>query len=224
MKKNSKKFSKNCRRVTALITVNAAGESLTTLVILSRKTIPKEIDKETEFRKFEFDYSKTSFITLKIFENFILNHIMPAIQNSKKNQRALIILDGHSSRKNKTLLSKLYENEIDVLCLPSHSSHFLQPLDVTVNSVFQTQRAKLTNSSDWLEIMKSTKKSLYFATYEETIKSGFSRTGIYPFDDKKILQDETILKTLNTSDIIDNSQTNSLSGKILTSTEFLNNL
>ena len=42
----------------------------------------------------------------------------------------LLILDGHKSHLNQDFMDYCLENKILTLCMPSHSSHILQPLDV----------------------------------------------------------------------------------------------
>ena len=48
------------------------------------------------------------------------------------NQRVLFILDGHSSRISAFALLYLKQHYVDVLILPSHTTHILQPFDVVV--------------------------------------------------------------------------------------------
>ena len=56
-----------------------------------------------------------------------------------KGKRILLVLDGHKSRV--TLKSALLarENGIDMVLLPAHTSHLLQPLDVSVFKPFKDQ-------------------------------------------------------------------------------------
>ncbi|KAK2941956.1 hypothetical protein BLNAU_23138 [Blattamonas nauphoetae] len=65
----------------------------------------------------------------------------------RPSRRALLILDGHSSRNNLSLMSWLYENEIDVILLRSHTSAYLQPLDRCV-----TNPVRVTNPEHGVEI------------------------------------------------------------------------
>jgi hypothetical protein len=55
----------------------------------------------------------------------------------KPDQRALLILDGHSSRLQLNLWKKFFEVMVYVLVLPSHTSQITQPLDRTVNYHFK---------------------------------------------------------------------------------------
>jgi hypothetical protein len=49
----------------------------------------------------------------------------------------LLILDGHSSHISIDFLIYAVEHNIAVLCLPSHTSHILQPLDVGLFATLQ---------------------------------------------------------------------------------------
>ena len=44
----------------------------------------------------------------------------------------LLIQDGHASHITIELIEMARENNVSMLCLPSHTSHVLQPLDVEV--------------------------------------------------------------------------------------------
>ena len=46
----------------------------------------------------------------------------------------LLIYDGHTSHLSIEVIEKARENDVHFLCLPSHCTHLLQPLDVSVMS------------------------------------------------------------------------------------------
>ncbi|KAA6383168.1 MAG: hypothetical protein EZS28_021304 [Streblomastix strix] len=49
--------------------------------------------------------------------------------NSDREERSLLNIDGHGSRRNRQLMKLYNENRIDELTLPAHSSHKIQPLN-----------------------------------------------------------------------------------------------
>ncbi|KAJ6247272.1 hypothetical protein M0813_18799 [Anaeramoeba flamelloides] len=65
-----------------------------------------------------------------------------------ENERALLILDGHSSRINFPALVLMRINCVDVVIIPSHSSHILQPLDVGVFHIFKSNLRKAKLNQD----------------------------------------------------------------------------
>lgn len=54
-------------------------------------------------------------------------------QEKSKTKKELLIIDGHSSRENPGAMQLLSETDINVLILPSHTSHILQVLDVAIS-------------------------------------------------------------------------------------------
>lgn len=69
---------------------------------------------------------KSAYINAVIFKKWLEEHFLPR----KTAGTALIILDGHTSHTNSVEVLEFCEaNEIILLCLPSHTTHFLQPLD-----------------------------------------------------------------------------------------------
>lgn len=59
--------------------------------------------------------------------------------------RRLLIMDGHSSHVTANVMALYMEDAIDLLILPPHSSHILQPLDV---SVFAPLKCALASETD----------------------------------------------------------------------------
>ena len=66
---------------------------------------------------------------LKCF-TFFLEHVAPV-------RPVLLIQDGHFSHISLELIEMARQNDVHLLCLPSHTTHVLQPLDVGVFSCFK---------------------------------------------------------------------------------------
>ena len=64
-------------------------------------------------------------IYLKLFD-FFINSILPA-------RPVLLIQDGHGSHISTELVERARTNDMHLLCLPSHTTHLLQPLWVCLN-------------------------------------------------------------------------------------------
>jgi hypothetical protein len=80
-----------------------------------------------------------------LFEDIMKNHVLSEIETIRQtlrpeqSKRALLIMDGHSSRLNRELWEQFSAAEVDVIILPSHTSEYLQPLDLGVNGVFKEE-------------------------------------------------------------------------------------
>ena len=54
----------------------------------------------------------------------------------------LLIYDGHASHLTIEVMEKARANDVHLLCLPSHCTHILQPLDVSVMSSLKNHFGK----------------------------------------------------------------------------------
>ena len=106
-------------------------------------------------------------------------------------QRHLLVLDGHNSHVTLEVARAARAVGLDLLSLPSHTSHKLQPLDVTVFKPFKgyfrqyreywmsrfiDQPACKSTLAQWVSL------SLRKALTPENIRSGFRATGIFPLN------------------------------------------
>ena len=63
---------------------------------------------------------------MNCFFNWFSTHFLPR----KPSGKVLILLDGHTSHlSDPEILDFALQNDIELLCLPSHCTHYLQPLD-----------------------------------------------------------------------------------------------
>ena len=74
-------------------------------------------------------YNKSGYMTKDLFVEW-LQHFIKYTKPIPTN-RILLILDGHSTHvKNIQAIDLATSSNIDMLCLPPHTSHRMQPLDV----------------------------------------------------------------------------------------------
>lgn len=66
-----------------------------------------------------------------------LQHFKQHVQPSKENP-VFLILDGHASHKELTVIEYVRKNYIHMLSTPSHTTHKLQPLDRTFFKPFKS--------------------------------------------------------------------------------------
>lgn len=69
---------------------------------------------------------KSAYVNANIFLRWLKDQFVPR----KPLGKTLLILDGHASHCNSIeMLEYAEQNDIILLCLPSHTTHYLQPLD-----------------------------------------------------------------------------------------------
>ncbi|KII87308.1 hypothetical protein PLICRDRAFT_61225, partial [Plicaturopsis crispa FD-325 SS-3] len=103
-------------------------------------------------------------------------------------EKILLIIDGHGSHVTGEMRELAVENNIHLFCLPPHTTHRLQPLDVGVFGPFQNkwaQRCDAVLHETGEEIRRADFVKEYMSvraqTFSETtIKSAWAKTGINP--------------------------------------------
>ena len=73
-----------------------------------------------------YGLSDSGWITSELFDLWFINHFLP---HAPSTRTLLLLLDGHSSHYNPTVIKKAAEEKVIIFCLPPHSSHLSQPLD-----------------------------------------------------------------------------------------------
>jgi hypothetical protein len=109
--------------------------------------------------------------------------------------RHLLIMDGHISHVNVEVVKEAKRVGLDLLTLPSHTPHALQPLDVSVfkplKQFFKQYRdfwmfrnlnegASKDTLAQWVSL------SLKKALTKSNIRKGFATIGIWPLNDHAV--------------------------------------
>ena len=118
----------------------------------------------------------------------------------------VLIVDGHKSHENIELIDCARKNNIILLCLPPHTTHALQPLDVSVFKSLKSHFSKalrawcftkkdfVVTKRDFARVVKEPFESSFSIT---NIKSGFAKCGIYPLNHRAIPQLKMLPSELN---------------------------
>lgn len=103
-------------------------------------------------------------------------------------------MDGHSSHMNLSVAEFCADHNIILYCLPPHSSHLLQPLDVSVfgplkkswNDSIEDFQVKFKTSMTKAHFFPVFDKAWKIATRKENAISGFEATGLVPFNPDRL--------------------------------------
>lgn len=107
----------------------------------------------------------------------------------------LLIFDGAKSHLDYSIVEKADQYDITLYCLPSNTTHELQPMDKSVFRAFEyhwnDEVLKYLTVHKHHSITKQRFGPIFSKVWDKTmtpsnIKSGFSATGIYPFDKDRI--------------------------------------
>lgn len=172
--------------VTVLPCVNAAGEKIPPLLIVRGKT-------ERSLRSFnthegppgaKWTYQPKGWMIDSIGVDWFREIFLP---NCGPKRPQLIILDSHHSHETLGLLELAQENNIMIMTMPAHTTHYLCPLDRCVFGPFKreydavcsefmsTNTDNIVNKLSFAKLMKTS----YDKSFKRAnIVSGFEATGI----------------------------------------------
>jgi len=115
-------------------------------------------------------------------------HPQTAARNKSGGYR-LLILDGHNSHCSYKFCHFAEKHNIIVICLPSHTTHVLQPCDVGVFGPLASCWKSIVNKAagGYVPITKTNVIAHYSEARDkafkpDTIKNAFRKTGIWPMD------------------------------------------
>ncbi|USP82162.1 hypothetical protein yc1106_09436 [Curvularia clavata] len=116
--------------VTFIAGINAAGWSIPPFLIFTGKYHLSAWYEEAEIpRDWAIAVSDNGWTTNELGVEW-LKHFVKHTDGKVVGARRLLILDGHESHQSLEFQELCKENNIYTLCMPPHSSHLLQPLDV----------------------------------------------------------------------------------------------
>ena len=82
-----------------------------------------------------FNISQSGWSNSSIFQTYLQTHFLRYVQRQKGNHVLLVLLyDGSTTHINRELVEWALSEEVILFVLPPHSSHHLQPLDVSSHS------------------------------------------------------------------------------------------
>lgn len=161
--------------------------------------------------------SKSGWFDNVCFRDWFYTVALPFLR--RKEGRKLLIGDNLSSHFSQDVIEECQKCDIYFVCLPPNSTHLCQPLDVSFFRPLKIQWRKILNewksgggrrsatvSKDKFPQLLKQLLVAIGAKERENIRSGFRKTGIYPFNANEVLKtlpsdsgDETTVDSGNTS-------------------------
>jgi hypothetical protein len=191
--------------VTSIECINSTGWALPPCIIFKGKVHIQGWYEDIELpRDSRIEISPNRWTTDEIGLRWLKNIFIPYTSSRTTGKYRLLILDGHGSHLTPQFDQLCSENNVIPICMPAHSSHKLQPLDIgyfaPLKKAYKTsinQKARLGVSHidkfDFLKAFPAARKSAF---QPETIRNSFAGAGLVPFNPDRVLSQLKIqLKT-----------------------------
>ena len=127
-------------------------------------------------------------INTDLLEAWFIEHFIP---NTVSSRPLFLLLDGHSTHYQPQVIKFAMEHQCIILCLPPHTTHETQPLDVGIfaplkvhwgrvcHNFYQKNPGKIINKFNFNTLFS---EALYGAVTVVNIMAGFRKAGVCPFN------------------------------------------
>jgi hypothetical protein len=133
----------------------------------------------------------------------IKTNFEPHTRPAEDDEYRLLIFDGHESHITYEFIEYANVHRIICLCLPAHSAHLLQPLDVVIFGRYAAEYSKVLDNASRRGVT-GINKELFMQLFQEAprevftnrlCRSAFRSTGIHPYNPDAVLKNIPELKT-----------------------------
>ena len=153
----------------------------------------------------QYNVTKSGWMEDYVFFEWLKKCFLPKVKAMNIPFPQILLFDGHNSHISLKTLQYAKENDVHIICIPPHSSHVLQVLDV---SVYKPAK------SEWMNILRTWNKESglspvtkaifpvlikklfqFLVKNPNNVVSGFKKTGLLPIDKSMIKLDKSTTET-----------------------------
>lgn len=127
-KNTSVQIITSCKKggtISVICCVNAKGQFYPPFCVFKGKNYNEAYKANMPVRSQVKMNPQFAYVNSQLFHQRLQTHFLP----KKPNGKLLLILNDHTSHLNVDLLHFAFKNDVGLLCLLSHCTHYLQPLD-----------------------------------------------------------------------------------------------
>jgi len=182
------------KTVTAVCCVSGTGDYVPPLLVFPRAKLRQSLIDHASPGSVG-DANKSGWMQQETFTQWF-DHFLKHVQPQSRPEPTLLIMDGHTN--NIDVTNRARENNVQLLVLPSHCTHRIQPLDISILSLNSYYNAEVTC---WLcshpgravteqEIGELFNTEYGKAANVQNAVSGFKKAGISPFPDDPLTEED----------------------------------
>jgi len=180
--------SERGKTVTLICNMNAVGNFVPPAFVFPRKNMRYEFLDSAPTESIGFA-QKTGWMTQELFPQYLEHFVKHT--HASVDDPVLLVLDNHSSHLSIAAIDYCRQHGVVMLTLPPHSSHMMQPLDVTFFGPFKTYYSQACDN--WMvnhpgrPITECQTGFLVKQAYDRAATvgiavKGFQETGIWPYN------------------------------------------
>ena len=131
-----------------------------------------------------FSVNESGWMESRNFLSWFNKAFIPAVEKILQTGPVVLFFDGHHSHLSVNLLKTAKDRNIHLVCIPAHTSHILQPLDVGVYGPMKSAWHRILKSHKMVTRATNVTKQVFPALLQQLWAS--SVAGLYPLDANNI--------------------------------------
>jgi hypothetical protein len=194
------KTPENHEWVSIIETISATGRKLSPVIVFKGQHLQTTWFPSTEVPEWYYTTSMNGWTSNCIGLHWLEKVFIPETDPSSMRHR-LLILDGHGSHVDLEFQYKAKMSRVEILYLPPHASHVLQPLDLSCFSVIKSAYRRQIYELSSLDDGAAVKKERFIQYYkrardeglsERYIRAGWKAAGLCPFNIGHVLNSSQV--------------------------------
>jgi hypothetical protein len=181
--------------VTSIECVNSTGFVLPPCIIFKSSKYQQYAWFDDLPDDWRIEISENGWTTDEIGLRWLEKLFIPATTSRTRGRYRLLVLDGHGSHLTPHFDRLCEQNDIIPICMPPHSSHLLQPLDIgcfaplkrAYGSLIERKARLGVNHIDKLDFLAAFPQARKDAFKPETIQNAFAAAGLVPYDPDQVI-------------------------------------
>ncbi|KZZ95587.1 DDE superfamily endonuclease, CENP-B-like protein [Ascosphaera apis ARSEF 7405] len=175
--------------VTVIECINAVGGRIRPFVIFKGQEI-QNTWFNAESPAWRYTCSMNGWTSNDIGKDWVMNSFLKEAVSTTNHTHSILVMDNHASHTSLEIEIECKLRNVHIIFLPPHSSHILQPLDLSYFGPLKAKCRNFINSISELTDAQPIKKWRFLEAYStawnsitiNTILSGWSAAGLHPFD------------------------------------------
>lgn len=210
------------KHFTAVVCISANGRFVPVRYLSPYQTENISMLKEHDLERIDCVYSPSGWMNQDQLFQWSKNVFLPyvnGIRYNDKNQRGILILDGHSSRYSLEFIYLLKSENIDVITFPASCTSCLQPLDLVIFGPYKKHLKSFFTENNRYSLLNASEMAFSESLTIKKIRGAWDRSTLLNED-----HIDAINRFRDIPEDINKKKRFSISNQILTNDDFIDEL
>ncbi|XP_071083865.1 uncharacterized protein [Haliotis cracherodii] len=186
-------------QITVLACASASGDYTPPMIVFPGSRF--KYNPLDGFEEAVLGRTENGWMDAELFVSWLKTCFIPHVDKQAIKKPIILFLDGHSTHLTLEACTVCVENNIVLYCLPSHASHVIQPLDLSLFSPLKHAWRQSVRDFQISNIGECVRKCTFASVFKtawvraattENAKRGFLESGLFPLNPGKVTDNQKL--------------------------------